>query len=151
MITVKGAETSDEKAMCLAIRKVVFIEGQNVPADLEVDGLDDEAYHWLAFSDDKPVGTARVLLLDDGKTGKVQRVAVLEGCRGQSVGKIIMQTIEEDQRLSSVTCFKLGAQTHALPFYEKLGYTAYGDEFDDAGIPHRNMRKKRSGKLPQLG
>ena len=34
---------------------------------------------------------------------------------------------------------KLGAQTHALGFYEHLGFTAFGDEFDDAGIPHREM------------
>ncbi|MDD3029254.1 MAG: GNAT family N-acetyltransferase [Alphaproteobacteria bacterium] len=144
MITVKEVETADEKEMCLVLRKAVFVEGQKVPLDLDADGFDDEAYHWLAFSDGKPVGTARVLLLDERKIGKVQRVAVLEACRGQGVGRKIMQAIEESKSVSSVTCFKLGAQTHALPFYEKLGYTAYGDEFDDAGIPHRNMKKYRS-------
>ena len=35
----------------------------------------------------------------------------------------------------------LGAQLTAIPFYEKLGYAAYGPEFDDAGIPHRMMEK----------
>ena len=33
----------------------------------------------------------------------------------------------------------LGAQTHAIGFYEKLGFTAFGPEYLDAGIPHRDM------------
>ena len=36
----------------------------------------------------------------------------------------------------------LGAQTHAIPFYENIGYQAFGPEYLDAGIPHRDMIKK---------
>ena len=41
--------------------------------------------------------------------------------------------------MPGVESVKLGAQTHALSFYEKLGFTAYGPIYDDAGIPHRDM------------
>ena len=34
---------------------------------------------------------------------------------------------------------KLHAQTYALDFYIKLGFAAYGDVFDEDGIPHRAM------------
>ncbi|MEO0503034.1 MAG: GNAT family N-acetyltransferase, partial [Pseudomonadota bacterium] len=36
---------------------------------------------------------------------------------------------------------RLGAQTHALSFYEKLGFEAFGPVYDDAGIPHRDMER----------
>jgi predicted GNAT family N-acyltransferase len=35
----------------------------------------------------------------------------------------------------------LSAQTQAIGFYERLGYTAHGEEFDDAGLPHVWMTK----------
>jgi len=34
---------------------------------------------------------------------------------------------------------RLGAQTHALDFYRKLGFAVFGDEYMDAGIPHFDM------------
>ncbi|WP_419638983.1 GNAT family N-acetyltransferase [Thiolapillus sp.] len=33
----------------------------------------------------------------------------------------------------------LAAQVQAMPFYEKAGFNAEGEVFDEAGIPHRNM------------
>lgn len=143
MILVKVAETREEKQACLDIRRVVFIEGQKVPKNLEIDGLDNTAYHWIAFKDGESVGTARVIKTDDGTTAKIQRVAVLEACRGLGVGRQIMEVIEQDDRLSFAKHYKLGAQTHAIPFYETLGYMAYGPEYDDAGIPHLDMKKAR--------
>ena len=35
---------------------------------------------------------------------------------------------------------ELAAQSHAIGFYERHGFAAYGPEFLDADIPHRNMR-----------
>ena len=43
----------------------------------------------------------------------------------------------------------LSAQVSAIAFYESLGYSAEGDVFEEAGIPHRNMRK-RLRKLRQV-
>ena len=37
--------------------------------------------------------------------------------------------------------FLLRSQAHYFPFYERLGYTAYGDEYLDCNIPHRFMSK----------
>lgn len=144
MIKVKAAETPQEIEACLEIRRIVFVDEQNVPHEYEIDGLDDAAYHMLALKDGQPVGTARALLLDDGKAAKIGRVSILKSERGLGIGHMIMKAFEEDPRLASVAFLKLEAQTHALPFYEKLGYEAYSDEFDDCGIPHLRMRKARN-------
>ncbi len=34
----------------------------------------------------------------------------------------------------------LSAQTHAVPFYEREGFRTEGEIYDDAGIPHIDMR-----------
>ena len=135
-MTLEVGRTEDLKS-CHALRRVVFIEEQEVPEDLEVDGLDDAALHLLATLDGRPVGTARMLL--KGATGKIGRVCVLRDLRGQGVGAALIRAAVEELRRLGLAQAKLGSQVHAIPFYEKLGFTAEGPVYDDAGIPHRDM------------
>lgn len=117
------------------IRRIVFIEEQAVPKDEEWDGRDDACVHLLAYLDDRPVGTAR--LLPDGHIG---RVAVLEAGRGLGIGAQLMRAAIDAAHQAGHREVVLDAQVHALPFYQKLGFEVFGPEFLDAGIPHRSMR-----------
>lgn len=117
------------------IRRVVFIEEQHVPLEEEWDGRDPDCRHFLALADGRPVGTAR--LLPDAHIG---RVAVLAEARGLGIGAALMRAAIEAARRHGHPAVELAAQTHALAFYENLGFQTFGDEFLDAGIPHRNMR-----------
>jgi predicted GNAT family N-acyltransferase len=130
------AFTSPDFARCFEIRLAVFVEEQNVPIEEEHDEHDETALHFLATLDDKPAGTARVLLKHS--TAKITRVAVLRAARGHGIGAALMRHIE-----STVPArrFTLDAQLHALPFYEHLGYVAESEVFMEAGIPHRHMAK----------
>lgn len=131
---------SDDLAACHAIRRAVFIREQSVPEALEIDGLDDAAIHLLAAVEGRPVGCARLLI--DGATGKIGRVAVLPEARGTGLGAALMRAaLDELRRIPGVTTARLGAQTHALGFYERLGFVAEGPVFDDAGISHRMMTR----------
>jgi ElaA protein len=127
---------TDDIATCLQIRRVVFIEGQDVPEAEEIDGEDPDCIHYLAQVDGTPVATARVKPL--GTKAKIQRVAVLDAHRGTGLGAELMRFILDDLRAEFDEAV-LGSQTHAIGFYEKLGFEAFGPEFDDAGIPHREM------------
>lgn len=128
---------TDDFPACAAIRRRVFIEEQNVPEELELDDLDAAAVHLLATQDGRPVGTARLLI--EGETAKIGRVAILPELRGTGAGAALMRAALDELRARGVTKAKLGAQTHAIGFYERLGFTVYGPEYDDAGIPHRDM------------
>lgn len=128
---------TDDFPACAAIRRRVFIEEQNVPEELELDDLDATAVHLLATQDGRPVGTARLLVA--GETAKIGRVAILPELRGTGAGAALMRAALDELRARGVRTAKLGAQTHAIGFYERLGFTAYGPEYDDAGIPHRDM------------
>ena len=130
------AVTTDLDAV-LAIRRVVFIEEQGVSVEDEVDGKDPTAIHLLASDNGQPLGTAR-LLLSDG-IGKIGRVAVLKEARGCGLGRDLVLFAGEELRRRGARQATLGAQTHALGFYEALGFTAVGPEFLDAGIQHREM------------
>ncbi|MEH7829364.1 GNAT family N-acetyltransferase [Gemmobacter denitrificans] len=129
---------TDDIAACRALRRTVFIEEQGVSEADEIDNLDGQATHLLATVEGRPVGSAR--LLTYGSTGKIGRVCVLADQRGTGLGAaLIRAAVEHFRTQPGITSVKLGAQTHALGFYERLGFTAQGPEYDDAGIPHRDM------------
>lgn len=128
---------TDDIATCRALRRVVFIKEQGVSEADEIDDLDPVATHLLATADGRPVGSARIVPLDG--VGKVGRVCVLAEARGTGLGAALMRAAVAECRRMGLKKVKLGAQVHALGFYERLGFTAVGAVFDDAGIPHREM------------
>lgn len=134
--SVRDAGWDRDRAALTAVRRAVFMEEQGVSAELEWDGLDDGARHFLALdATGHPIGTAR--LLPDGHIG---RMAVLASWRGQGVGSALLRRAVDAAREQGFTAVELAAQTHAIGFYQRFGFTPYGAEFMDADIPHRNMR-----------
>ena len=123
---------------CFALRHQVFVDEQGVPVEEELDELDAEATHILATKDGVPVGTARVVYQDE--IAKIGRVCVLKSTRGTGLGAdLIKASVQLAKDKSGMTKAKLGAQLHALGFYEKLGFSVYGPVYLDAGIEHRDM------------
>lgn len=147
---VRVAEDAADREACFAVRKEVFVAEQGVPEDVEYDAYDPGALHVLAVREDGvPLGTGRLLFgaAAAGKTGgdlsvgSLGRLAVTREARGLGVGAALVRAIEDAARARGLAAVDLHAQTHALGFYERLGYVAYGPEFPDAGIPHRSMRR----------
>ncbi|TAL83036.1 MAG: GNAT family N-acetyltransferase [Rhodanobacter sp.] len=125
----------DREAL-LDIRQRVFIDEQAVPESRERDGHDDNCWHVLARDDDgTPIGCGR--LGDDHKIG---RLAVLPAWRGHGVGAALLCELMSRARTQGATAVILAAQLSAIGFYERAGFSAHGDVFDDAGLPHRMMQ-----------
>lgn len=142
-MTVTITQVSDP-AECFALRHTVFVKEQGVPETLERDEFDATALHLLACKDGAPVGTARIVVT--GETGKIGRVCVVRSARGTGLGAaLICAAVACLRDTPGVTRTVLGAQLSALGFYEKLGFTAYGPVFDDAGIAHRMMAMALDG------
>ena len=139
-VVVEPVVTEEQRAVAYAIRREVFVVEQGVPEDLERDEHDDTADHVLAWLDGRAVGAGR-LVVEPGGVGHLGRLAVLPAGRGRGIGAALVRGIEARARTRGLSTVVLGAQTHAIGFYERLGYVAYGPEFDDAGIPHRMMRR----------
>jgi predicted GNAT family N-acyltransferase len=143
---VRRATTADDIAACLEIRRVVFIEEQGVPEADELDELDAVCRHFIVTPDKstparQAIGTARILFLDDD-TAKAQRVAVLKEHRKHGVGAALMFALEGEAARAGRSTLLLSSQLSAVPFYERLGFEAYGETFLDAGIEHLMMKKQ---------
>jgi predicted GNAT family N-acyltransferase len=137
---VRRVSNDDELDDALAVRREVFIEEQGVPEHRELDGEDPEATHFVAY-DGEPVGAARLREYEAG-TGKVERVAVVERRRGDGLGRELMNEVEAVAADLGYAELVLHAQVPVVEFYERLGYEITSEEFEDAGIPHREMRKR---------
>ncbi len=137
-ITVSVVDWSDRQAELISVRRAVFIEEQKVPESIEIDGKDPDCLHVLACDGaGNAIGSARLT-----KSGKIGRMAVLPEYRGRGVGTKMLRAIIDCGISKGIADFHLSAQISAVGFYEKMGFEPYGDEFQEAGIKHINMRPR---------
>lgn len=126
----------EDQAGLRHVREQVFLIEQQCPEEEEWDALDETSHHVLARDlDGRPIGTGRLT-----PERKIGRMAVLADWRGRGVGDAILRQLIEHARALRWSAVELSAQTHAIPFYERQGFVAYGGEYLDCDIPHRAMR-----------
>jgi predicted GNAT family N-acyltransferase len=146
-IRIVPVDNPGDLAQALAIREVVFIEEQRVPETMERDEEDARAFHVLAYEGKHAIGTGRLVALGQppegasGSWGKIGRMAVLASHRKSRVGSQILSTLETEAKRRGYDGIVLHAQVHAHKFYVKHGYADLGPEFEEAGMPHLQMRK----------
>ncbi|WP_400246567.1 GNAT family N-acetyltransferase [Niallia sp. JL1B1071] len=134
-------KTDKELEDAFYVRQTVFVKEQNVPVEEEIDEFEKNSTHFVLYDENKkPIGAGRYRAFDE--YGKVERICILSTNRKGGAGKAVMNKIEEYALNSGAPALKLNAQTHAIPFYSKLGYEVVSEEFLDAGIPHRTMIKR---------
>jgi len=136
MLRIEILHWAAARAEASRIRLKVFVEEQRVPREIEMDDMDAACLHALAWLDGKAVGTGR--LLPDGHIG---RMAVLGESRALGVGGAILERLVEEARRQGMREVVLSAQTHAIGFYRRHGFSEEGEVFEEAGIPHQEMRR----------
>ena len=121
--------TAEALEAALELRVRVFVDEQRVPHEEEVDDYDalPEEYvgalHVLSSRRGEALGTGRLIYAKrPDETAKIGRVAVSLSARGLGVGRAVMELLHEEARKRGISEVELGAQLHAIPFYEKLGY-----------------------------
>ncbi len=121
-----------------ALRREVFVWEQKVPEAEEHDADDMTATHFVAVAEGEVVGTLRLIALPEHV--KIGRVAVRQAFRGRGIARQMMLAAMAHARAQGSDRFYLTAQTDKVALYEKLGFVAFGGEFQDGGMPHRAMR-----------
>jgi predicted GNAT family N-acyltransferase len=125
-----------------ALRHEVFVLGQDVPEDMERDEHDEVVDHGVALVDGVVLATGRLLPpTEPGGAATVGRMAVAEAARGQGLGAAVLDLLEQTARDRGWPAVELHAQIHATGFYDRAGYTPYGEVYLEAGIEHLSMRK----------
>lgn len=119
------------------LRFAIFVGEQNVPSGIELDDLDAQCVHAVAYdAEGKAIGTGR--LLPDGRIG---RMAVVKEWRRMGIGAAIMEALMREARKRGHKEVTLSAQLQAAEFYRGFGFKAEGKVYKDAGILHQAMRK----------
>ncbi|MEY2114872.1 GNAT family N-acetyltransferase [Rhodanobacter sp. FW106-PBR-R2A-1-13] len=127
---------AEQRSALLDLREVVFIREQGVSEQRERDGLDADCWHVLARDEaGQPIGCGRLT-----PAHKIGRMAVLREWRGRGVGVVLLRELVARARAQGWPEVALDAQVSALGFYQREGFVAYGEEFEDAGLMHRAMR-----------
>ena len=124
---------------CMTIRERVFIQEQQVPQEIDQDGKDGESAHVLLWHEDKPIGTLRYRITEEGV--KMERIAILKEYRGRHLGRLLIREGLRAIRMNELhQNIYIHAQEHAGPFYTALGFRETGERTVEAGIAHITMR-----------
>ena len=119
------------------IREKVFIEEQKVTPQLEWDGRDEEAIHFLAYQDEKAIGCARAFVIENHM--QLGRMAVLKEYRNNGIGSFLIEKAITTAKLNQLSKISISAQCHAINFYKKFGFEVTSEIYLDAGISHQDM------------
>jgi predicted GNAT family N-acyltransferase len=139
VVDLKTGSWSEMKSLAAPLRSEVFVDEQEVPAELEVDELDATALHAVVLNKlGQAVATGR-LLQPQAHVAQIGRMAVSKPLRGGHLGQMVVESFIEAARKRGDREVLLHAQCSAEGFYRRLGFKAHGDIFDDAGIEHIEM------------
>jgi predicted GNAT family N-acyltransferase len=126
------------------LRFEVFVAEQGVPREIELDELDADCLHALAYDEaNRAVGTGRLLpaAAEEGRqVSHIGRMAVLREMRGRGVGAALLRALMSAAQERGDAEIALSAQTHAIGFYRSHGFREEGAQYMEAGIPHQSMR-----------
>ncbi len=131
------ADWKDAQAAVYAVRQEVFVEEQRLTNSVYDDPDDELSVHVLAAIDSQIVGIGRVTYLFDD--AQIAWVAVRRHMRRRGVGQAIMRELMETSVDYGAAVISLNAQTHALNFYQQLGFRPIGRRFHMGGIEHQHM------------
>lgn len=102
---------------------------------------EDESGHLVAISYGRVIGCV-VLTRQTTDVAKLRAMAVAPTMQRGGVGQRLVAELEARAKSDGVKEVVLHAREHAIPFYERLGYRAFGETFIEVTIPHRAMRKR---------
>lgn len=132
--------TAEDMAEVTALRTRVFVTEQGVPPEIEQDAADATAVHVLSRDGSgRVVATGRLLV--HGRTAGIGRMAADAAVRGRGHGGAVLAELHRQARRRGVVEVELHAQLSARGFYERAGYVAVGEEYEEAGIAHITMRR----------
>jgi predicted GNAT family N-acyltransferase len=136
-----------DRAELAALRRRVFVDEQGVPAEIEQDDADATAVHAVSRDDvGRVVATGRLLLADGGRA-TIGRMATDASARGRGHAAAVLAELHRQARARGATEVELHAQVDARGFYERAGYAAVGEEYEEAGIAHVTMRRSLPAEM----
>lgn len=141
------------QAIYMARQKVFAIEQHCVY--LDVDGLDERAFHLAAWSPLQREPAAYARLLEPGAKyaeASIGRVLTVGIGRGRGLGRTLaVRALEHAAATWPQTAVRIGAQTRLESFYASLGFVVMGPPYLEDGIDHTEMLRPAAAGLAPPG
>ena len=144
MVHIRTGSWSQLQPDASAVRVRVFVDEQKIPLEMEWDEADNVALHAVAYNRlGQPLATGRLLQGNPAEPGvaRIGRMAVERVVRGTRLGRDILETLADAARERGDLEVRLHAQCSAQGFYGRLGFSAVGAPFEEAGIAHIEMAR----------
>lgn len=122
------------------IRETVFMEEQGFHN--EFDEIDSYAKHLVLFDENTPIASCRFFKQESYEDYFIGRIAVIKEYRGKNVVTDLIKAAETQIKNIGGKRIFLHAQCRAKKFYEKQGYSSYGEIALEENCPHIWMYKK---------
>ena len=132
--------TADQLYELLRFRQSIFVVEQ-ASAYPDLDGLDQSAWHLLAWLESELIGYLRLTATaGPPPTVRIGRVAVSPFLRRGGLGRMLMEkALIRCRERFPVQAIALGAQVPLVPFYESFGFATTSEPYDDFGVAHVEM------------
>lgn len=139
---------ADLQTDAATVRRTVFVKEQGIDESEEWDDDDARSHHVVLRSKaGLVIGTGRLILPagevapNTDQIGKIGRMAVIKSCRSIGVGQRLLTALLDEAKHRQMTHIRISAQVAAKALYERAGFVAEGDVYDEVGIPHQAMLK----------
>ena len=143
LFEIRLAQTRDELDAIIQIRARVFRDEQRLVDDDLSDPDDWSGVHAYAVAVNQIVSIGRLMLPTSSRQdGQIAWVATIPEFRGHGAAGAVMQALLEVADRERVPTVVISAQSHALSFYRRLGFSPYGSRFLVRGIEHQRMERR---------
>lgn len=130
--------TTKELYEILKVRAMIFVVEQQIRY-VDMDDYDQNSLHCFLKDGDNIVAYLRAFVTDEKKRKvKIGRVLTIQ--HGNGIGRILMtESLAAIKEKLQADMVWVDAQTHAVGYYQKFGFSPCSEEFLEQGIPHIKM------------
>ena len=123
------------------LRNKILLRPIGIP-DFGWEMYDATSWHFAAIDDAKLIGCVLLVPLDENLTkGQLIQMAVDHHWQGKGLGKQLVKSLLDFAKTKGFVEIEIHSRADVTPFYEALGFTVFGDTFEEVGLVHQHLRR----------
>ena len=143
MFTIRKSNTKEENDRILELRYKILRAPWNQPIDTATDEREESSINAYIKNENGEIIACGRLQENENKIGQIRFMAVDNRYQGKGLGKLIVDFLEEEAKVTGLQRIELEARENAVKFYERCGYRVKEKTFLLWGIiQHYRMEKK---------
>jgi predicted GNAT family N-acyltransferase len=108
----------------------------------DADTAGEESQRHFVLMEDETLLAGVIAVTQELGTARLRQMWVRSDAAGRGHGRSLLAGVERILCAEGFQRITLNARISVIGFYEKCGYSAVGDEFQEVGIPHIRMTRR---------